>query len=113
MKPEIEKQEITRLEFARMWGTGGDVPDSVKTMLLMAYCEKERAEITELKRIHALAPASAAKSRRSAPRLKAIMIDLRKRYKATATCVARLLGSIALTRKRTKSLSVLSSTRTD
>ena len=65
MKPEIERQEITRLEFARMWGTNGVVPDSVKTMLLIAYHEKERAEITELKRIHALAPASMAKSQRA------------------------------------------------
>lgn len=37
MNPEIEAQEITRLEFARMWGINGVVPDSVKTMLLIAY----------------------------------------------------------------------------
>ena len=54
MKTKIELQEITVMEFARMWGTNGAVPDSSKTMLLIADYEKERAEIAELKRIYAL-----------------------------------------------------------
>lgn len=81
MKTEIEGQEITMLEFARMWGTYGVVPDSSKTMLLIADYEKERAEIAELNRIHALPSTSPAKAAHRVPRLKAMMIAVKKRGK--------------------------------
>ena len=79
MNTEIEGHEITRLEFARMWGTTGIVPDSSKAMLLIADSEKERAEIAELKRIHGLPLPTPAKAARHIPRLKAMMIVVRKR----------------------------------
>lgn len=63
MKTKIELQEITVMEFARMWGTNGAVPDSSKTMLLIADYEKERAEIAELKRIYALTSSASEETR--------------------------------------------------
>jgi len=54
MKTEIEAHQITEIEFARMWGTSGVVPDSSKKMLMIADCESERAEVAELNRIHDL-----------------------------------------------------------
>lgn len=78
MKTEIKGDEITRLEFARMWGTNGVVPDSSKAMLLVADCERERAEIAELDRIHALTSASLALPAHHVPGLKALMIAVRR-----------------------------------
>lgn len=82
MKTEIESHKITELEFARMWGTNGVVPDSSQAMLLIAHCEKERAEIAELHRIHALPLPSSARAVHRVPRLRAIMIAVGKRGKA-------------------------------
>src|ERR1700739_3611775 len=105
MKTDFKSSEISELEFARMWGASGVVPDSSKTMLLIAYCEKERAEIAELNRIHALTVSSPAKSPHRVPGLKAILIDARECCEAAAVCIAALLRSIALTRKLIKSFS--------
>jgi hypothetical protein len=82
MKTEIESHQISRLEFARMWGASGVVPDSSKAMLLIADSEKERAEIAELNRIHALPLPPPAKAAHHIPRLKAMMIAVRKRAQA-------------------------------
>jgi len=82
MKTEIEAHQITEIEFARMWGTSGVVPDSSKKMLMIADCESERAEVAELNRIHDLPLSLPAKAPHHVPRLKAMIIGMRKRAKA-------------------------------
>lgn len=113
MKTDFKSPEISELEFARMWGTNGVVPDSSKVMLPIAYCEKERAEIAELNRIHALTVPSPKRSAHCVSGLKAILIDARECCEAAAVCITSLLGSIAFTTKLIKSFSVLSSSQSD
>ena len=82
MKTEIEGHQITEIEFARMWGTSGVVPESSKNMLMIADCERERAEVAELNRIHDLPLLFTAKAVQPVPRLKAMISSMRKRAKA-------------------------------